>query len=60
MSKKYTFFSNMYRIQRITAAQVWTYADKGEITNDEAVQICGPRPLTADDLAAIQEGLNSG
>lgn len=41
---RYAFIRNMYRMKRITAAQVWDYADKGEITSDEAVRICGPRP----------------
>lgn len=43
-SAKYAFIRNMYRMKRITAAQVWIYADNGEITTDEAVKICGPRP----------------
>lgn len=43
-SSKYNFIRNMYRMHRITAVQVWAYADKGDITSDEAVKICGPRP----------------
>lgn len=44
MSSKYFFIRNMYRMHRITAAQVWSYvgAENG-ITSDEAVKICGPR-----------------
>lgn len=44
MSSKYFFVRNMYRMKRITAAQVWACADSREITDDEAVKICGPRP----------------
>lgn len=33
-----------YRSHKITAAEVWEYADAGKITADEAVRICGPRP----------------
>lgn len=43
-SAKYNFYRNMYRMKRITAADVWEAADNGEITTDEAVTICGPRP----------------
>lgn len=41
---KYQLIKTMYRIRRITAAQVWEYADAGEITEAQAVSICGPRP----------------
>lgn len=33
-----------YRLHRITALEVWAYADNGDITEPEAIQICGPRP----------------
>lgn len=29
---------------KITAADVWAYADSGKITEDAATRICGPRP----------------
>ncbi len=41
---KYQLIRNMYRLHKITAAQVWAYADSGEITEAQAVKICGPRP----------------
>lgn len=37
-----------YRAKKITAEQVWEYADAGKITEDEAVRICGPRPKGAE------------
>lgn len=43
-SSKYAFIKNMYRMRRITARDVWTYADAGDITEKEAIAICGPRP----------------
>ena len=33
-----------YDMHRITAAQVWEYADDGVITEEEAARICGPQP----------------
>lgn len=45
MSPKYNFIRCMYRMRRITAAQVWAYVGtENGITSDEAVKICGPRP----------------
>lgn len=44
MNAKYSLIRTMYRTKRITAAQVWEYADKEVITEDEAIRICGPRP----------------
>lgn len=41
---KYNLIRTMYRLHRITAAQVWEYADAGEITEQQAILICGPRP----------------
>lgn len=41
---KYQLIRNMYRLHRITAAQVWEYADNGDITEAQALMICGPRP----------------
>lgn len=34
----------MYDLRRITAAQVWEYADNGYITEEQAARICGARP----------------
>lgn len=34
----------MYDLRRITAAQVWEYADNGVITEEQAARICGARP----------------
>ncbi len=33
-----------YIMGRITAADVWGYADEGIISDAEAASICGPRP----------------
>ncbi|MBQ9252641.1 MAG: XkdX family protein [Clostridia bacterium] len=33
-----------YQAKKITAAEVWAYADAGKITEAEAIKICGPRP----------------
>ena len=44
MSAKYFLIRTQYRLHRITAADVWGYADSGTITAAEAVLICGPRP----------------
>ncbi len=44
MSPKYNFIRLMYKMHKITAAEVWAYADNGEITEEEAAKICGPRP----------------
>lgn len=42
---KYQLIKTMYRLHRITAAQVWEYVDNGEITSAQAISICGPRPV---------------
>lgn len=34
-----------YRLKKIAAAQVWAYADEGQITEEQAASICGPRPV---------------
>ena len=44
MSTAYNLIRTKYRLRRITAAEVWAYADEGTITEDEAVRICGARP----------------
>ena len=40
----YTLIRTMYKLHRLTAAQVWEKADMGDITEDQATLICGPRP----------------
>ena len=35
-----------YRLHKITAQEVWAYADEGKITAEQATLICGPRPET--------------
>ena len=44
MSKMFNLIRTRYRLHKITAAQVWAYADDGTITEVEATMICGPRP----------------
>lgn len=34
----------LYRMKRITAAQIWEKVDAGVIGAEEALKICGPRP----------------
>lgn len=34
----------LYRMKKITAAQIWEHVDSGAIGAEEAVKICGPRP----------------
>ena len=34
----------LYRMKKITAAQIWEKVDAGLIDEAEAVKICGPRP----------------
>lgn len=40
----YKFIKLRYTLKKITAADVWAYADDGTITEEEATRICGPRP----------------
>ena len=40
----YKFIKARYDAGKITAVQVWSYADAGRITEEQAIQICGPRP----------------
>lgn len=44
MSPKYNFIKLRYQMHKITAADVWAYADAGDITEIEAMKICGARP----------------
>lgn len=46
---KYQLIKTMYRMHRITAADVWGYADAGEITEAQAISICGARPKGESD-----------
>lgn len=41
----YALIKLKYRMKKITAAQVWDYADEGQITEEQAATICGPRPV---------------
>ena len=41
----YALIKLKYRMKKITAAQVWAYADEGQITEEQAATICGPRPV---------------
>lgn len=34
----------LYRMKKITAAQIWEKADAGVISAEDALKICGPRP----------------
>ncbi len=40
----YTLIRMKYRRGELTAAEVWAYADRGTITEEQAIKICGPRP----------------
>lgn len=40
----YAVIKMKYDRKKITAAQVWEYADEGYITAEQAARICGPRP----------------
>ena len=34
----------LYRMRKITAAQLWEKVDAGLLTAEDALKICGPRP----------------
>lgn len=34
----------LYRMKKITAAQIWEKVGAGVISAEEALKICGPRP----------------
>lgn len=40
----FAIIKTKYKLHKITAADVWQYADDGVITAAQAVLICGPRP----------------
>lgn len=40
----YKIIKMRYQLHKITAADVWAYADQGVITEEEAAKICGARP----------------
>lgn len=35
---------NRYKMGKITAAEIWAMVDAGDLTEAQAVLICGPRP----------------
>lgn len=39
----YKLIKLKYQRHEITVADVWAYADKGVITEAQAIMICGPR-----------------
>lgn len=41
----YALIRLKYRMKKISAAEVWAYADSGVITEEQAATICGPRPV---------------
>ncbi len=40
----YAVIKMKYDRHKITAEQVWEYADNGVITEEQAARICGARP----------------
>ena len=40
----YQFIKLRYQLHKITAQDVWNYAEQGVITEEQAAKICGPRP----------------
>lgn len=34
----------LYRMKKITVAQIWEKVDAGILSEEEALKICGPRP----------------
>ena len=40
----YKFIKLRYDLHKITASDVWAYADSGVITSEETIRICGARP----------------
>lgn len=40
----YTVIAGLYRSGKLSAADVWRYADAGKITTAQAATICGARP----------------
>lgn len=34
----------LYRMKKVTAADIWAKVDAGAISEEEAIKICGPRP----------------
>ena len=39
----FDLINNLYRLGKLTAAQVWEQSDKGIITPTQAASICGAR-----------------
>ncbi len=40
----YNIIKTLYKLKRITAADVWAQVDAGKITEAQAITICGARP----------------
>lgn len=40
----YQIIKTLYQTGKLTAKQVWDYADSGKITVRQAAEICGARP----------------
>lgn len=40
----FTILQTLYKLGKITAADVWAKADENKITTEEAAKICGARP----------------
>lgn len=40
----FAFIKLRYQMHKITASDVWDYADQGVITESQAMRICGARP----------------
>lgn len=45
----YQLIKLKYRLHKITAADVWDYVDAGAITAEQAVLVCGPRPVASHE-----------
>ena len=41
----YIIVKTKYRLHKITAADVWAYVTRGELTHDQALSICGAKPV---------------
>lgn len=44
MSKLFQIIRTQYRMHKISSVEVWLYVAIGNITETEAVTICGPKP----------------
>lgn len=41
----FTLIKTKYRLHKISAKEVWAYVDGGDLTHEQAVSICGARPI---------------